>query len=496
MANSHFNNLMTIVAISLSVSVVLPSPVSAIRVEDTFSRPDSDDLDVTEVGGFEYLETGTVSSGDVAQIVDEQLEIFGVDGPGGTGPGIALIDIDFADLDISVDLRFGDLDDPINPGTNNTAGFFLRRPGPDVNYTTGEGQIDLNMLPGGAFLIRETDFGALETLYFDTPFSGGTTDNMYSPPGTLPASIGGSPFDADQDGVLEENEPFNLGVNLAGDLLTVKINGEDLFDVELLLSAPPSEISMAGLYKNRFTSAGGLDPAQPRFDNLVIRENVGAGLQAGDADQDLDFDQLDLVRIQIAGKYLTGQPATWGEGDWNGAPGGQPGNPPPGDGQFNQTDIIAALAAEIYLTGPYGAVMSGGTRGDGQTSIVYDAGSGEVSVDTPAGVELTSINMDSAAGIFTGDAAENLGGSFDNDADDNVFKATFGGSFGSVSFGNIAPSGLTEEFLLSDLTVVGSLSGGGGLGDVDLVYVPEPSTAGLLLCGMVAMGFVGSRRWS
>ena len=46
--------------------------------------------------------------------------------------------------------------------------------------------------------------------------------------------------------------------------------------------------------------------------------NAAPQLQAGDADQDLDFDQLDLVKVQIAGKYLTGQAATWGEGDWNG----------------------------------------------------------------------------------------------------------------------------------------------------------------------------------
>jgi hypothetical protein len=78
-------------------------------------------------------------------------------------------------------------------------------------------------------------------------------------------------------------------------------------------------------------------------------------LQAGDADQDLDFDQLDLVRVQIAAKYLTGQPATWGEGDWDGAPGGGPGDPPQGDGVFNQLDIVAAQIAGLYLTGPYGA---------------------------------------------------------------------------------------------------------------------------------------------
>ena len=37
--------------------------------------------------------------------------------------------------------------------------------------------------------------------------------------------------------------------------------------------------------------------------------------QPGDADQDFDFDQLDLIQVQVAAKYLTGQPATWGEGD-------------------------------------------------------------------------------------------------------------------------------------------------------------------------------------
>lgn len=83
-------------------------------------------------------------------------------------------------------------------------------------------------------------------------------------------------------------------------------------------------------------------------------------LQAGDADQDLDFNQLDLVQVQIAAKYLTGQAATWGEGDWNGAPGGSPGNPHLGDGLFNQLDIVAAQQAGLYLRGAY----AGGAEGE------------------------------------------------------------------------------------------------------------------------------------
>ena len=147
-------------------------------------------------------------------------------------------------------------------------------------------------------------------------------------------------------------------------------------------------------------------------------------------------------------KYLTGQAATWGDGDWNGAPGGSPGNPPPGNGLFNQIDIIAALNTGLYLAGPYAAIPTGGTQGDAQTSVTYNAGTGELAVDAPAGVNLTSINIESAASIFTGTPAENLGGSFDNDTDNNIFKATFGSNFGSLASA-MWPERVWRVFLLA-----------------------------------------------
>lgn len=219
----------------------------------------------------------------------------------------------------------------------------------------------------------------------------------------------------------------------------------------------------------------------------------GDMLQPGDANMDFEFNQLDIVQVQIAAKYLTGQPATWGEGDWNGAPGGSPGDPPAGNGLFDQIDIVAALTAGVYLTGPYAAMGTGASQGKGQTSIVYDRATGEIAVHPPEGVELTAINIDSESGIFTGDSAENLGGSFDNDTDDNLFKATFGGSFGSISFGDVAQVGLSEEAVSNDLTVMGSLAGGGSLGEINLVYVPEPASALLLAFGLT-MGLVSVRR--
>jgi hypothetical protein len=117
----------------------------------------------------------------------------------------------------------------------------------------------------------------------------------------------------------------------------------------------------------------GAPPHGERFDQIVSQPGVAwdtqqlyttgsvrlvdvAQLMAGDANMDYEFNQLDLVQVLIAGKYLTGRPSTWGEGDWNGAPGGWWRHPPEGDGVFDQLDIVAALEADTYLTGPYATV--------------------------------------------------------------------------------------------------------------------------------------------
>ena len=246
------------------------------------------------------------------------------------------------------------------------------------------------------------------------------------------------------------------------------------------------ELHLVAIHDRAFT----VDEVQQHFDAGPTTGVVGPPrLEAGDADQDLDFDQLDIVKVSIAAKYLTGAAATWGEGDWDGAPGGKQGDPPAGNGFFDQLDIVTSLSAGKYLTGPYAAVATGGAAGDAQTSLVYHADTGELAVDAPGGNELTSVNITSAGSLFKGDKPAVLDGAFDNFAADNLFKATFGGSFGSISFGPVLDAGIPQETLAADLTVVGSLAGGGDLGPVDLVYVPEPSCMllGLLACCSLAI---------
>ena len=121
---------------------------------------------------------------------------------------------------------------------------------------------------------------------------------------------------------------------------------------------------------------------------------------------------------------------------------------------------------------------------------------GEIWLDAPDSTTLTSVLIQSQTAIFTGDAARNLGGSFDVDNENTVFKSTFGSSFGSLSFGNVAPPGLSQSFLVDDLEVLGSFVGGRELGPVDLIYVPvpEPSTILLAWIGLFALATLRHHR--
>ena len=59
----------------------------------------------------------------------------------------------------------------------------------------------------------------------------------------------------------------------------------------------------------------------------------------GDADLDGLFSSGDLVKVFTAGKYDTGEAASWGEGDWN------------GDLSFGSGDLVTAFTDGGYDAG-------------------------------------------------------------------------------------------------------------------------------------------------
>jgi hypothetical protein len=187
------------------------------------------------------------------------------------------------------------------------------------------------------------------------------TEQRVSVDGTANAVPGFDFVITEPGGGIHEHMAFTLR---DGDLsaTTKPIDGTYLFGLELMMEGlENSEPFLIAL------NTQGVGPPQVSAASKWLTDHIeefefGSPLRAGDANQDLQFDQLDLVQVQVAAKYLNGQPATWGEGDWNGAPGGSRGDPPPGDGRFDQLDIIAALSAGVYLTGPYAAAAPNGSE--------------------------------------------------------------------------------------------------------------------------------------
>jgi len=91
---------------------------------------------------------------------------------------------------------------------------------------------------------------------------------------------------------------------------------------------------------------------------------VFPAIEPGDANGDGEFNQLDLLQVLRRGKFLSGEAATWQDGDWDGAPGGRLARPPSGNGAFDNGDLLAALRAGFWLKGPYGDGASAAQTSD------------------------------------------------------------------------------------------------------------------------------------
>ena len=235
--------------------------------------------------------------------------------------------------------------------------------------------------------------------------------------------------------------PADLLIDQDGNLLVSSLGNDDASNG---LPLGPGYIgkyaAQTGEMMDPFFIAGAGQLAQPTS-MLLLPDSTMPGLMPGDADQDLDFDQFDLINVQVAAKYLTSEPATWGDGDWNGGPGGNPGDPPLGDGRFDNHDIIAALTGGVYAMGPYAAT-------------------------TPL------------------------------DPQSNVSQTSLGRSVGAVAIGSDSESNLADQILRPDSLLSGPFSAISDMqgGSAETVPVPEPATCLLLLVGLPLVVLTGRRR--
>jgi hypothetical protein len=112
----------------------------------------------------------------------------------------------------------------------------------------------------------------------------------------------------------------------------------------------------SGIYELRVAAGGGVQDVggNPMTEGATEKWVNGAG----DANEDGAFDQLDVIAVLQGAKYLSGQPASWSEGDWN------------GDRLVDQFDIILSqqTSPPHYLQGPFRAATADGPAADSPVS--------------------------------------------------------------------------------------------------------------------------------
>ncbi len=205
---------------------------------------------------------------------------------------------------------------------------------------------------------------------------------------------------------------------------------------------------------------------------------VRANTWYGDADLNQSFDSGDLTTIEQAGEYedrLVGN-STWREGDFT------------GDAEFDRRDLVAAFQAGGYNRGAYfgrgfslpspqtaplvsDAVTPAAGEGESLISLVYDPRTGRLRLRS-RNAALTSFSLESSGSRLrrTAEAEQLLSGAFDL-AEPTTFLKVDAASFQYLDLGLALPAGLSEVQLLADLSVMGSLRGGGQLGTVRLEYL-------------------------
>ena len=132
------------------------------------------------------------------------------------------------------------------------------------------GKICIELMPSGFMRIIEVQSGGYVLLYANNPWtlSGSTA---FGAPGSLPATVNGEPFDADQNGSIHAAgalEGITLGAILDGNNLSVFINDASIWSGTLENSGSGSGHNYISLFENNWSESGATVTAY--FDNLAI----------------------------------------------------------------------------------------------------------------------------------------------------------------------------------------------------------------------------------
>jgi len=285
---------------------------------DTFTRTDAspvtDSLGATEVDGYDYVERGNTAAQSIpigtAQISNNQLLITGSNqtttpvSTSNTG-GAYLAASNFPDVRVGVDVAFvlvGDAPSGVAGNAankfNNTFMLMLRsRAAQNFGAASAneDGLVAIEFNPNADLLIREQRNAALGTVISRNYFTNAAPVREPLAAGLLPATYGSGPFDVNQNGYLEADEPFHLEAELVGTSLKIFVNGQQ-YGVNYTVTntgAVAGQLNGIGLHKNRIGGTN-IVVSNILIDNLEVTpipEPATAALAA-----------FSLVGLAIAGR--------------------------------------------------------------------------------------------------------------------------------------------------------------------------------------------------